>query len=189
MSMPIEQCSGQGESAALGDNWTAFLQRYPFRWFCTMTFRQKCDPQELDRLRAKGIVRSDRVTSVHPERADKLWRVWCSKLNRSIYGAHWHRRTDRSVYWCRALEWHRSGVPHYHALVGANLDMDLLARRLDWMDEWYSLAGIARIWPIEDDELVRRYVSKYVAKGGSIDLSPSLEHFWRARQLACTQPC
>ncbi|MEX2151283.1 MAG: hypothetical protein WD793_13815 [Steroidobacteraceae bacterium] len=189
MSEVIAPTADELQHAALRENWVSFLQRFPFRWFCTMTFRQKISPQEVERLKEKGILQTSRSYCVHPERADKLWRIWCSKLNRSIYGPHWHRHADRGVYWCRALEWHRSNVPHYHALVGASVDMDRLARRLSWMDEWYALAGIARIWPIEDDELVRRYVSKYVTKGGSIDLSPSLIHFWRARELSRTQPC
>lgn len=38
------------------------------------------------------------------------------------------------------------------------------------MDEWARLAGWARIRPVESQERVARYVAKYVAKGGEIDL-------------------
>jgi hypothetical protein len=142
----------QTYAARLVEEWTAFLMRFPMQWFCTMTF----------------------AYPIHPEAADKLWRLWISKLNRSIYGVRWYRHDHTQVFWIRALEWQRRDVIHYHALVGDVRDMNTLARRLDWMDEWRALAGIARIYTIESDEDVRRYVSKYVTKGGEIELSRSL---------------
>jgi hypothetical protein len=39
---------------------------------------------------------------------------------------------------------------------------------------WNELAGFARIEPIKRAELVQRYVSKYVIKGGEIDLGGPL---------------
>jgi hypothetical protein len=47
-------------------------------------------------------------------------------------------------------------------------------RRLYWMDRWHELAGYARIEPIESTAAVSRYVSKYVVKGGEIDLGGPL---------------
>jgi hypothetical protein len=47
-------------------------------------------------------------------------------------------------------------------------------RRLTWMDIWQELAGYARIEPIRDRTAVRRYVSKYVVKGGELDLGGPL---------------
>jgi hypothetical protein len=43
-------------------------------------------------------------------------------------------------------------------------------RRLSMMDVWDELAGIARIRPVEHQDRVRKYVAKYVAKGGVIDI-------------------
>jgi hypothetical protein len=42
------------------------------------------------------------------------------------------------------------------------------------MDRWDELAGYARIEPIRDRTAVRRYVSKYVVKGGELDLGGPL---------------
>jgi len=70
------------------------------------------------------------------------------------------------VQWVRALEYQRRGVIHYHALLAGVQEL----RRLSWMDLWNELAGYARIEPIRDGSVVRRYVSKYVAKGGELDL-------------------
>lgn len=150
------------EASPLQQEWTGFLLRFPMQWFCTMTFHER----------------------VHPEAADKAWRLWTSKLNRKVYGNRWWKDPAKGVFWIRALEWQKRAVVHYHALVGAQYPMDQLAHRLSWMDEWYSqTSSYARIYTIQSDELVRRYVSKYVTKDGEIDLSPTLNDWWRQRQL------
>lgn len=132
------------------DAWAAFLERQPWDWFCTLTFRGD---------------------AVHPEAADKRFRMWLSKVNRELYGPRWWKH-GQGVRWVRALEMQRRGVLHYHALIGG-AGVDEL-RRLVWMDEWNRLAGFARIEPPRDGEAVRRYCAKYVAKGGEIDLGGPL---------------
>ena len=42
------------------------------------------------------------------------------------------------------------------------------------MDEWFDLAGIARIEPPRSSEAVRAYCAKYIVKGGEIDLGGPL---------------
>jgi hypothetical protein len=42
------------------------------------------------------------------------------------------------------------------------------------MDIWNELAGFARIEAIRDSTAVRRYVSKYVVKGGELELGRPL---------------
>jgi hypothetical protein len=42
------------------------------------------------------------------------------------------------------------------------------------MDRWNDLAGYARIEPIDTAAAVVRYVSKYVVKGGEIDMGGPL---------------
>lgn len=155
------------EQTPLQEHWTAFLLRFPMQWFATMTFRER----------------------IHPEAADKAWRLWNSKLNRTIYGNRWWQRPEQGVFWIRGMEWQRRSVVHYHALVGARFPMDQIAHRLSWMDEWYAQTkSYARIYTIHSDELVRRYVSKYVTKQGEIDLSLTLNNWWQAMQLECFAP-
>lgn len=133
----------------LRDAWAELLCRWPWDWFATLTFRG--DP--------------------HPEQADKVFRVWVSKLNRRLYGVRWSKY-GKGLRWIRATELQRRGVIHYHALLGG----DRLAqeRRLDWMDEWDRLAGHARIEVPESAGAVVSYCSKYVVKGGEIDMSSTL---------------
>jgi|ERR671923_2921437 hypothetical protein len=138
-----EACAKQ----ALRDAWIGFLGQWQWEWFCTFTFRD----------------------IVHPEAADKRFRLLCSQINREIYGVRWAKK-HAGVPWVRALEYQRRGVIHYHALFAGVQDL----RRLSWMDTWDRLAGYARIEPIRRADAVQRYVSKYVIKGGEIDLGGRL---------------
>lgn len=122
------------------------MERWPWDWFCTLTFRGD---------------------AVHPEAADKRFRVWVSKINRELYGRRWRKR-GQGVRWVRAMEMQRRGVPHFHALLGAE-GLDEL-RRLWWMDRWNQLAGFAKIEPPKNGGAVRGYCAKYVAKGGELDV-------------------
>jgi hypothetical protein len=136
------------DRGALRDAWIALLGRWMWDWFCTFTFRDL----------------------VHPEAADKRFRVLVSQANRVLYGHRWHKKGE-GIRWVRALEYQKRDVIHYHALLAGVQDL----RRLTWMDRWHELAGYARIEPIESTAAVARYVSKYVVKGGEIDLGGPLK--------------
>ncbi|HEY3285811.1 MAG TPA: hypothetical protein VGJ96_01680, partial [Gemmatimonadaceae bacterium] len=150
---PPPQDTAKTRNDKLLDAWREFVSRYPWSWFGTFTFARE----------------------VHPEAADKRYRVWASKLSRSLYGARWYKRQS-GVYWIRALEMQRRGVIHYHALVGAarlaRAD-DRLARanRRAWEAEWLEIGrGFARLETPRSIGCVSGYCAKYVAKGGEIDL-------------------
>jgi hypothetical protein len=129
-----------------------FLLRFHVQWFCTMTFRN----------------------TVGLESGAKWWRRWINELNCHVYGKNWRRRGEAGVYWIRADEFQKRGALHYHALVGTPSDINDDASRMHFKEVWFAMAGICRIEAIRDAELVRRYVSKYVTKGGDIELSDSL---------------
>lgn len=143
--------------------WVEFLSQYRWDWFTSQTFR----------------------LSTHPEAADKLFRVWISMLNRHLYGPRWHKQ-KKSVYWVRALEWQKRGVLHFHALVsapdrisanGSSVSLNLLAKRLYWMDQWNTLAGFARIEKPDSATAVVNYCTKYILKDGDLELSPFMPSF------------
>jgi hypothetical protein len=150
---------------ALAQAWRRFLAPFPMQWFCTLTFTE----------------------DVHPERAAKLFRLFVRRLNRQLYGAHFERRGLEGIFWVLAWEYQKRGVLHFHALLGDVEDLNTRARRLDWMDQWHgfgSPAGIARIEAIDSQDAVRDYVTKYVTKGGQIDLSRSLRSFAQQHTLS-----
>jgi len=91
--------------------------------------------------------------------------VWLAKVNEAAFGKRWRRR-GKGVLWARGIEFQRRGSVHFHALLARVGEV----RRLAMMDEWSSLAGWARIRPVEHPDRVAKYVAKYVAKGGEIDL-------------------
>ena len=124
--------------------WVELLGRYAWEWFCTLTFRQAW---------------------VHPERADKCFRVWLAMVNQAAFGKRW-RRQGKGVLWARGIEFQRRGSVHFHVLLARVGNV----RRLSMMDVWDGLAGWARIRPVEHQDRVAKYVAKYVAKGGEIDL-------------------
>lgn len=139
----------------LADGWREFIGRFPMQWFCTFTFTQ----------------------AVHPERAMKLFQLFVRHLNRRLYGSHYERKGKAGVFWVLAWEYQKRGVLHFHALIGDVEDLNVRVRRLELMDVWFGFgppAGIARIYAIESQEAVRSYVTKYVTKGGQIDVSRSL---------------
>lgn len=149
------------DSNALRDGWIELLERYEWDWFCTFTFQ----------------------SDVHPEAAAKLFRVWVSKLNRFLYGRYWYKNPMGGVFWVRALEYQKRGVIHYHALIAGIADLNDKTRRFKWMEEWEHLAGYSRIELIESPQAVSRYISKYVVKGGEIDISQNLVGYRRQRHF------
>jgi hypothetical protein len=126
-----------------------FLERWPWSWFTTNTFR----------------------TEIHPEAAGKVWKRWIHLLNREIFGSRYWSRPQDGVIWARGLEYQRRGVIHFHALLGR---IPASVRRLAWMDRWNELAGFARIEPYDPSKGARYYLGKYVLKGGDINLGGPL---------------
>jgi len=87
------------------------------------------------------------------------------------------------VFWARASEYQRRGVLHYQALMAATTNLNILARRLTWMDQWRAIAGFAKIEAIDDNVDVTKYITKYAVKGGNIELSENLKRYYHQGQL------
>jgi len=133
--------------------WKDWLAEYPYEWFVTFTFRKE----------------------THPEAADKSFRKFINILNKEIYGRHYFKNKKEQVHWIRALEWQKREVVHYHALlVGVTYES-----RSKWSQEWYKLAGFAKIDTVDSQNVID-YLCKYVSKGGEIDISP---YFHLVKQL------
>lgn len=147
-----------GHSVELKQAWAELLGRWSWEWFCTLTFAR---------------------VNVHPEQADKCWRVWIAMTNREVYGRNYNRR-GKGVRWVRALEFQQRGAIHFHALLAGVKRL----RRLTMMDRWEKLAGFARVEAVREQERARKYVAKYVAKNCEIEVggpglvvTPGLELF------------
>jgi hypothetical protein len=143
----------------LANAWADWIPNLPvkFVWFATLTFKNL----------------------VHPEKANKIFRVFINKLNREIYGCHYNNNPLKGVVWVRGMErqsqWSRGqhqpgrGAIHYHVLI-ACVTEDI--RRLKYMDLWRDLAGFAKIETPKNVGGVSVYLSKhaYAFKDGSVDI-------------------
>lgn len=135
------------------------LSRQSWHWFVTLTFKPSHE---------------GRSGGMHPEKADKAFRVLVSKINRHIYGTRWYKRDETQLTWARGQEFHKSGRIHFHAVMAdPRNDLNTLTRRMDWVDWWWQEFGIARIERPQSQDDICRYVSKYVAKDGEVDFSPN----------------
>lgn len=152
--------------------WVDLLRQFHWDLFGTLTFRN----------------------DTHPEAALKLFRLFISQLNRKLYGPRWSKH-GKGIAWCVALERQLRGVLHLHCLL-AEPELTRLLKS-SWFREnghwanalneaWNALAGFARIEPIKQAQLVAGYVSKYVIKGGEIDLGGPLQQ--RRLEQATVQP-
>ena len=146
---------------AIQKEYATWLAEFNWQWFVTLTFRYP----------------------PHPEQAKKYFLKWIHWINRKLYNNRYYK-TSTGIFWVLALEYHKSGVIHFHALLGDIEDLNLKLSRKDARNKWYQIAGLGRVDPI-DDKLgaVTNYVSKYIVKGGEIELSPSLRKFEEQKDL------
>ena len=161
VSAPVSKAGSddtRGKVSAVSAAWVELLGRYEWAWFATFTFQN----------------------AIHPEAADKKFRFWVSEVAASYLGARWRQskaKRARAPQWVRGLEWQKREVLHYHALV-TNLPRNYIefdcrvSFRLVWNS--YRNGGYARIDACDGRAAVYSYLSKYVTKGGEIDVSPHL---------------
>ena len=158
----LHHSPGLSLSGRVVEGWEALLDRYTWDWFATFTF----------------------ASEKHPEAADKVYRVWMSKLQRSVAGNSWHKRPADTVRWARGIEWQRRGVLHFHALLYHRLGLNQIAGRFEAARTWQALTdSFAKILPCDSSGAVRSYVAKYCGKGGLVDVSLDLPTVEVGREL------
>jgi hypothetical protein len=123
--------------------WIELLGRVSWEWFATLTFREE----------------------ISPAAADKRFRTLISMGNRELYGPRWSKKR-KGIIWARAIETQRRGVIHMHALLNGVGGLSPLLFRL----RWNELSGFSKIESPRSSLAVRRYVTKYVRKGGELDI-------------------
>lgn len=96
------------------------------------------------------------------------------KISGPFYNA-WKKYDKLKPVWMVAIEKHKSGGKHLHALIKHRVFQDTLQRKAGWAS-WHGNRGNGqiRIEPPLDQKDVRGYVTKhYATKGGDIELSPT----------------
>jgi len=107
---------------------------------------------------------------IHPEEAGKIFNRWVRELNKLCFGKRYRERRE-GIDWVRGLEYQRREVIHFHALLSSperrtpryNIIRDL------WLSSGKS-AGFMWLEGVRNIGEAARYLGKYVAKGGEIDL-------------------
>ena len=145
----------------LKEAWNKFIKEFePFTWFVTLTFKE----------------------ARHPESADKAFFRWIRHINESLYGRR-YREKKKGVTWIKCMEYQKRDVIHFHCLIGDPYLYKL--KRLDFMEAWECgcyrnkelVNGFARIVQYNATRGAVNYCSKYVLKGGEIDIYISPEQW------------
>lgn len=145
------------EPQSIRQAWAEYIIRLPeivgqpYEYWGTLTYRKA---EEIPAHHAQDIV-------------ERRFRYFAKEINSRIYGKRWERN-GKGIYGAIATEKHLSGYPHHHFIMGgAGLRAGI--RRLDIMDLWEKLWGYARCQDYRG-AAAARYITKYVSKGGAIDV-------------------
>ena len=89
-------------------------------------------------------------------------------LNRDAFGKHYVRKVGHSYFsYVLAMEYQQRGVVHFHTLADRPINFDLVHRY------WNCAAGFAWVEPVKSQGDVVGYCSKYISKGGEVDIFES----------------
>ncbi len=195
--------------------WVQFLSQWDWQWFATLTFKDATHAEAADK-RFRRLVHEmncalypDRVRTSpggfsfgdlfprFPQVVDRLHAdnllprsdrggEACALLSK-MHGFSRERirlKRGQGVRWVRSLEWQKRGVLHFHALFAGVEGL----RRLSWMDRWHAIAGYGRIEEPRAAEAVVCYASKYVSKGGQVDVGGPLDQHRKTSQVPLDVP-
>jgi len=161
-SSTVQKLPSTGFKVSLKEAWAEFIKRFePYEWYVTLTFKE---PK-------------------HPEAADKAFIRWIRYINECLYGRRYRER-KKGVTYVKCMEYQKRDVIHFHCLISDPHLKKL--KRFDFMEAWETdchrskelVNGYARIYPYNAARGAVNYCSKYVLKGGEIDVYISPEQ-WR----------
>jgi len=139
----------------LFEAWVKFIERFlPYYWFVTLTFKDDIPNSTANRIVAR----------------------YMRGINEDLYGRRF-RNKGLGLPYILARERQKRGTPHFHLLVGGDC-WKLLRKKYKQLWEGYdeetetiTRYGFARIEKYNRKKGAMRYVSKYVLKGGEIDVN------------------
>jgi len=144
--------------------WAYLLSEYDWNWYFTLT--------------VKNYIPTFNFI--------KKFKIWKNMINRDLFGSNYHHRPEDGINWVLGIEEQARGVVHGHGLVHSRnnkllMDWDVESgnkQRLHYMQKWEQVGkGFARVVPYRRAEEMKHsaesYISKYVAKGGSVLLDIS----------------
>jgi len=155
----VLELANSPKQPTLQEGWIEFIEGFePYHWYVTLTFKNP-------------------VTNT---RANKQFHRYIRRINETLFGKR-YRDKGLGVPYVNARERQGRGVPHFHTLIGGDV---YKLKRLSYMDLWhkgegrkFNGNGYARILPYDKEQGAKIYVSKYVVKGGEIDVNIPLSMY------------
>ena len=143
---PVQGGKGVADEYA---DWIA--QAHAWQWFVTMTSRKR----------------------THPEALFKTFRLAVNLMSRHYLGRR--PKLHHRIVWVAALERHKSGNPHLHALMWHRDDLNRFSptSRKEFKATLEHLSGWAKVELPARNGSVCGYVAKYLAKDGELQFSPT----------------
>ena len=144
--------AGHTRGTGVVDAYAQYLAAaYPWQWFVTMTSCKR----------------------THPEAIYKTFRFAVSLMTRHYLGRR-PRLHDRIVS-VVALERHKNGNPHLHAIMWHRQDLNSFSgsSRSEFKATLENLSGFSKVEKPHQAGRVSRYCAKYLLKGGEIHFSPA----------------
>ena len=167
-STPLPLNENHAPTASLLQSYAGFIDGlqdsengFSWNWFGTFTFRDG---------KNDGFGNKHQI---HPEAAMKAMQKMIHILNRESFGVRYTKDKSKGVVWALATEYQNRGAIHFHGLIGCVPDR---VRRMDYVDLWHGMAGIARIFKYENKKGAEQYLVKnsYAWKKGEIDFGGPL---------------
>lgn len=140
--------------------WLELIGRYDWQLFITLTFKDE----------------------IEPWKARKRVEKWIGSINSYLFGWRYSRK-GRGVAYALGIEYQRRGIVHFHVLMSAPGLMEIPFKYLHNL--WQSngqrdiktgtlldrlVNGYAWVEPVNELKGVSHYLTKYISKGGEIDL-------------------
>lgn len=109
------------------------------------------------------------VQNVQEEHSVRMYRRWARKLNEEVFGMR-YRNHGKGLLHVYAIEYQKRGVAHIHSLI-KDVPESCMRKRFERIWEGlHSNNGYANIFPYDPERGATGYISKYVLKGGKVDM-------------------
>ena len=157
------------ELTPVAEEWARFLSGWSWDWFATLTFdwrRRRWGPEHMRAEFDRWIGNVEELVRGPETNAARRLR------QREARAGHVQHRLSQRVWWTVAEEPHKSGRLHFHALLGGEGLAQVRPGAI--VAAWYDRAGYVKLEVPCGRAAVLAYCSKYVAKGGELDIGGPL---------------
>jgi len=144
----------------LQNEWVELISRYEFELFVTLTFKD----------------------DIYPWKAEHRFQKWIGAINCILFTWR-YKRKGLGIRYVVGIEYQKRGTLHIHALLGAKglkvLNVELLSKLWETNGQRNKITGIlidrrvngkAYIVPYDSSKGAKYYITKYIKKGGEVDI-------------------